>query len=480
MLPQGQKALLTICLEELVSASFVNCAKHVSKKVHFIQVLKYLVFMHPREIKKILAKFMQIRIGKMIFQLGWINVLFSFYLLAEPIKFDIKGEAAILMNAQSGVVLFEHEAHIPHYPASTTKVATALYALKQHGEALDISIEAEQESVVAITQKAKSKSNFTLPAYWLEPDGMHIGIKKGEIFTLRDLLKGMLIPSGNDAANVIAQALGPTIPTFMEGLNAYLKEIGCQQTNFCNPHGLHDPKHQTTAYDLALITREALKYAVFCEIVSQTRFMRPKTNKQSAMTLLQTNRLMRPGKFHYSKAIGVKTGYHVKAKKTLIAAAQADGRTLIAVLLGYQDRNAIYEDAIKLFEFAFNQPKVQRVFFKAGPQTFSLDLPQTSCTLQTYLNEPLTLDYYPAEDPQVKCFLYWKSLQLPILKDQLVGDLHLVSAEGVVLKQVPLWAAKDVKVSWLYRWLATLPSLLWLLILGGGLVLFYISFRTLG
>lgn len=397
----------------------------------------------------------------------WAFLLLSFYLSAEPLQFQIKGKSAILMNADSGAILFEHEAHSLSYPASTTKIATALYALKHDEDKLDMLIEADQEALVVMTQEAKRKSDYTVPGYWLEPDGMHIGIKKGEIFTLRNLLEGMLIPSGNDAANVIAQALGPKIPNFMEKLNAYLKSIGCRQTIFHNPHGLHVPQHQTTAYDLALIAQEALKYPVFCEIVSQKRFMRPKTNKQPATTFLQTNRLIRPGTFYYSKAIGIKTGYHAKAKKTFVGAARLDGRTLIAVLLGYQDRKLIFEDAIQLFETAFNQPKIQRLFFKAGPQTLTLELPQANRPLTTYLSENLSLDYYPAEEPQVKCLLYWQPLQLPILKGQKVGDLHLVSTTGTILRQVSLWAEEEVKLAWPYNWLAVLFSSLWIWIVSG-------------
>jgi D-alanyl-D-alanine carboxypeptidase (penicillin-binding protein 5/6) len=389
-------------------------------------------------------------------------------LIAEPLQVDIQGEAGLLMNAQSGAILFEQEAFTPRYPASTTKVATALYALKLKGEELDLPIEAEQESLVSVTQEAKRKSNFTLPGYWLEPDGTNIGIKKGEILTLHDLLRGLLIPSGNDAANVIAQALGPSIPQFMEGLNAYLQEIGCEQTFFCNPHGLHDAKHQTTPYDLALIMREALKNPVFCDIIAQSRFVRPKTDKQAATTLLQGNRLMRPGKFHYAKAIGGKTGYHAKAKNTFVGAAQSNGRTLIVVLFGYSERQAIFQDAIKLFDAAFNQPKVQRRYVKAGPQPFTQDLLRANCPLHTYLEEALSLDYYPAEDPEAKCLLYWETLELPVLKDQKVGELHLVNKEGRVLKKVALLASEEVNLTWLHRRWAGLPSLPWLLLGGIG------------
>lgn len=403
---------------------------------------------------------MQFGVKNFIYYLGiGLCLLSPFYLFGEHLKFEIKGEAALLMNAQTGTILFEHQARTLHYPASTTKVATALYALKLRGSDLDLAITAEQDSLVSTTQEAKRKSKYTVPAYWLEPDGMHIGIKKGEVLTFHTLLQGMLIPSGNDAANVIAHYLGPTVPVFMEGLNAYLKEIGCQNTHFCNPHGLHVPQHQSTAYDLALLTREALKNPVFCDIVSQTRFLRPKTNKQAAATFLQTNRLLRPGKLHYSKAIGVKTGYHSKAKKTFIGAARSDGRTLIAVLLGYQDRNAIFEDAAKLFEAAFNQPKVQRTFLKAGPQNFKQDLPKADRTLHTFLLEPLALEYYPAEDPQAKCLLYWSPLSLPISKDQKVGEIHLVSAKGEILKQIPLLSLEGVSLAWPYNWIAAISSI---------------------
>lgn len=405
------------------------------------------------------------RIRGWVTRLGWIGLI-PLCLLAEPIKFEIKGEAAILMNAQSGAILFEQDAHALHYPASTTKVATALYALKLKGEELEMPIAAEQDSLATITQGAKRQSNYKLPSYWQEPDGTHIGIRKGEILTLRDLLNGALIASGNDASNVIAQALGPSIPRFMEGLNAYLKELGCQHTTFLNPHGLHDPQHRSTAYELALIAKEALRYPVFCEIVAQKRFMRPKTNKLAATTLLQGNRLIRPGKLHYPKAIGIKTGYHAKAKNTFIGAAKADGRTLIVVLLGYKDRTAIFQDAIQLFETAFNQPKVRRVYLKAGPQTFMQQLPHADRTLQTYLKDSLSLDYYPAEDPKAKCLLYWKPLTLPITKDQEVGELHLISAEGNVLKHVPLLAEEKVELDWPYRWFNRLPSLSWLFIAG--------------
>lgn len=383
-----------------------------------------------------------------------------------------------------GAVLYEKNASVPYYPASVTKVATALYALKIKGDELDRVIAAEQDSIASVTPEAKIKSNYKLPAYWLETNGTHIGIKKGEEFTLKDLLGAMLIPSGNDAANVIAQSIGGKIPQFMDDMNQYLKELGCTRTTFLNPHGLHHPDHKTTANDLALITREALKYPLFCEIVAQSRYYRPKTNKQAAITLLQTNQLIRPGKLHYPKAIGVKTGYHSKGKKTLIAAAKSQGRTLIAVMLCCQDRQQLYRDAVKLFESAFNQPKIHHVILKAGPQKFSYPLTRARSPLITFLEKDLSVDYYPAEDPKVKCLLYWESLSLPIQQNQKVGEVHLVALDGKVVQKAPLLAKEKVKMSWPYNWISSFdrfmlvhPVLTWISLFIGLVVLCLALFR---
>ncbi len=380
----------------------------------------------------------------------------SFGCWGEPLKYTICGEAALLMNAETGAILFEKNARVSKFPASTTKVATALYALHLLGPDLNAKVIAEAESLKSLSQELKIKSNFNLPGYWLEPDGTHIGIKVGEELSFRELLEGTLIASGNDASNVIAQALGPTIPKFVAGLNAYLKEIGCQNTKYYNPHGLHHPQHTTTAYDLAWMTKLALNNPIFSEIVAMRRFNRPKTNKQNAATFLQSNRLLRPGSFYYPKAIGVKTGYHSRAKKTFIGAARFENRTLIAVLLGYKDRNAIFSEAIKLFDTAFNQPKVERIYLKKGPQSFTQQISHGDRLLETSLIENFSLSYYPAEEPEVKCFLHWNELNLPIIQGQQVAELQLMTIEGKLLKRTQLFASNHVRRVWPYNWLANL------------------------
>jgi serine-type D-Ala-D-Ala carboxypeptidase (penicillin-binding protein 5/6) len=358
------------------------------------------------------------------------------------------------MNADTGVILFEKNAHALQYPASVTKVATAVYALKVAGNKLDTKIEADHDSVASISEELLRKSNYTKPAYWLIPGGTHIGIKKGEILTLKDLLYGLMLASGNDAANVIAKHIGGTIPDFMKQVNSYLKGIGCKQTTFYNPHGLYFPKHQTTAYDLAMIMKEGLKNPQFCEIIATKQYTRPKTNKQESSTLVQTNRLIRKGKNYYAKALGGKTGYLSVAGHTFVAAARHDGRTLIAVLLKTKERAEMFQDAIKMFDAAFNQPKSQKILFKKGLQTFILEIPGAAKPIITYIEKEVAIEYYPGEDPKLKCFLQWGAKKLPVNKGQMVGELHLQTEAGKTLSKIPLFASEDVSASW---WRRILP-----------------------
>lgn len=369
----------------------------------------------------------------------------------DQLALDVHAEAAILMNADTGAVLYEKNAHVLHYPASITKVATAIYALQTLADKMDVAIAADQDCIGTVKEEAIRKSNYTLPAYLLIPDGSHIGIKRGEILSVRDLFYGMMVSSGDDAANMIAKYAGETIPKFMDGLNLYVKEVGCQSSTFYNPHGLHHPKQQTTAYDVAILTREALKNPLFREIVATVRYTRPKTNKQDPTTLVQTNRLLRAGPYYYPKAIGVKTGYYSLAGNNLVAAAKDGDRTLIAVVLKVKERKDIFLDTKKMFEAAFSQPKVQRVFLRKGEQKFALNLQGAEKPIPSYIRDDLTLEYYPAEEPSVKCLLIWdQHVQLPVTKDLALGQIVLQSEQGTPLQAVPIYASEDVTSTWLH------------------------------
>lgn len=373
-------------------------------------------------------------------------------LYAEKLSVQIDSGAAILMNAKSGAILFEKNSHESGFPASITKIATTIYALKEKHAHLSTLIAAEQEAIASISVEAKKRSNYTTPSFWIEQASTHMGIKKGEEFTLKDLLGGVMIVSANDAANVVAQYVGGTIPNFMVGLNDYIKSLGCKNTHFTNPHGLHHPKHVTTPYDMAIITREAMKNVLFRELASATKFIRPKTNKQSSTVFLQKNRLLRKGKYYYSKAIGVKIGYTSKAHHTIVAAAKDGDRELIAVLMKCDESGKVFQDAITLFDAAFNQAKVQKVVIKKGIQKFTYQPKDTEISLKTFTKEDLFLNFYPAEEPEVKCYLQWLALKLPIEKNQLVGEIQLKTPEGNLIQKVSLYAQEAAEETWM-QWI---------------------------
>lgn len=380
------------------------------------------------------------------FLCGW-ACFFEAY--AQPLNVSVHAEAAILMNADTGAILYEKNAHQVMYPASVTKIATALVALKAKNQHLNDWVTIEQEALVTATTEAKKRSNWTLPAYWLGSDSMHMGLKSGEAMTLADLLYGMLVVSANDAANSIAIHVGGSIPRFMELVNAQLKELGCRNTHFCNPSGIFHPQHQTTAYDLALMTKEALQDPVFCKMVSTVQYPRPKTNKQpEGYTLLQTNMLLRKGKAFYPKAIGVKTGYTSQAGHTYVSAATNEGRTLIAVLLKNKERADMFSDATKLFETAFKQPRVERTLLRMGPQNFVLQLDGASRPIAVKLAQDLKYAYYPAEEPQMKCLVYWDEVHLPVAKEAKVGEVRVTRGDGAILASAPLLSVELVKGSW--------------------------------
>lgn len=410
-----------------------------------------------------------------------ICLFFTPLLSAAPLNLRLTAESAVLMNADTGALLYQKKPREKLYPASITKVATCLYVLKNKGDSLDVVLAADQECIGSVTEEAKMRSNYKLPSHWLVTDCSHIGIKKGEKMRVEDLLYGMMLASGDDASNILAQYVGGTIPNFMMELNDYLKTLGCQDTNFNNPHGLHHPEQVTTALDMAIMTREALKNEQFRKIVSTVKHVKPKTNLQEATTLVQTNRLLRKGESYYPKAIGVKTGWHSKAGSTLVAAAKDGDRTLIAVLMNVKDRKQLFSEAVQLFEAAFKQPKMQKIIVREGPQKYTAKMKDGKTSLKTYVEKDFAVAFYPAEEPVLKAYIDWKAVELPVKIGDPVGQLLLKNEKGDLYGQVAILSAEEYDES-LFRSLQKglssnkalyVPVLVLILSLGG----FYLLFR---
>ncbi len=383
----------------------------------------------------------------------FVLLIFCLTLEAKQLDFSIRAEGAILINGKTGAVLFEKNAYHPTYPASTTKIATAIYAincLKEEGLARRFA--ASQDCVATISPGAKKQSNYRSPAHWLESDSSHVGIKRGEELAALDLLHAILISSANDASNVLASGISGSISKFMEELNLYFVERGCKQTYFLNPHGLHHPDHTTTPYDLALMAKWGLEIPLFREIVGKSRYICPETNLEFERTFNQTNRLIKRCSHFYRHAIGVKTGTTQAAGKNLVAAAEKDGRLLIAVALGHRgDRGGLYQDVTGLFEEAFNEPMMRCTLIPSGTTSLVKKVPGSRKKLQTMLQEGLYYDFYPAEECPVRATVQWSLPSLPLEKGTPVGRVVVVDCYDQVLQVAPLLAACDLKGTLFHR-----------------------------
>lgn len=360
--------------------------------------------------------------------------------LSSFAKPDLSAKAAVLMNRETGAVLYEKNAHMPLYPASITKMITALYALEKKGDALEEPVKASFDAVCAVHPHVKRRSQAH-PPYRLEFGGTHMGIKAGEVLSFRTLLYGLLLVSGNDAANVIAEYVSGSIPQFMNELNLYVQSKGCLHTQLYAPHGLSHDDHKTTAYDMALLAREALKNRMLRQIVSTTSYIRPATNLQPEAVMHQHNALVNPqSKFYYPKAIGIKTGFTNAAGYTLVAAAEDGNRKLIAVLLGCQRLDERYKEAIALFEAGFQEKKVQRTLFAKEFDTFTRAVKGGKNLLKAGLHTDAVIDYYESEKQTFSSHVVWQVDALPIIEGQRVGHVQIVSDRGESIAEVPLFA----------------------------------------
>jgi D-alanyl-D-alanine carboxypeptidase (penicillin-binding protein 5/6) len=375
-------------------------------------------------------------------------------LQAGNLKVEVSAKAAILLNAETGAILYEKNAYLSLYPASITKIATALYALEKKGHALSDKVVASSDAVSAVSPQVKRAATSRHPAYRLEFGGSSMGLKVGEEFPLGMLFYGLMLSSGNDAANAIAEYVSGSVGQFVQELNAYIRSKGCTGTTFVAPHGLHHVDHKTTAYDMAILTREALRIPFFRTVVRTVSCPRPASNQQPESTLQQHNALVKPNSpFYYPKAIGVKTGYTAAAGYTLVAAAEDPQRKLIAVLLGCEKLDQRYRDAIALFDAAYNEPRAERTLFSRNFDSFTAQICGGKKMLQAALLEDLVVQYYPSEGEEMLSKVVWEDMVLPIRKDARVGEVRVFSKDGRILARSPLFATNDVhpKISYLAR-----------------------------
>lgn len=270
---------------------------------------------------------------------------------------SLTSEAAVLMDTQSGAILFGKNEESRMYPASLTKIATAIYAIES----------GDLDELVVVSKKIE------------DIDGTRVYLNPGEQVPLRKLVQGMLINSGNDAALAIAIHLDGSLENYSKSINEFLEtNTGVENTHFVNPHGLFDENHYTTAKDLGMILNYAMNNPDFREIFGTKQL---EWDGESWDTTILSHHRMLKGEIPYEAVTGGKTGFVDQSKQTLATTADNGNLKLTAILLKSEYKRKIYEDTIKLFDYGFagfNSSQIRKgetfttgdLKFKAGEDHF--------------------------------------------------------------------------------------------------------------
>jgi D-alanyl-D-alanine carboxypeptidase (penicillin-binding protein 5/6) len=263
------------------------------------------------------------------------------YAYAQPPAID--ADTYILIDAESGSVLCEKNSTVSHYPASMTKIMTAILAIEL----------GDPEQLMTASKAAIDD---------IGPNGSNIGIIVGEQIPLKNLLQALLISSANETANIIAEHICDSRQEFIDLMNKRAKELGAENTHFANACGIHDPMHYTTASDIATIARYAMTLPKFREIVSTHRFTMPATNKHPSWPeLTNTNQLMVTDQNDLYTINGIKTGFTGPAGYNLVSSAiNENGMELIAVVMNVKDEGAsanVRKYSKELLDYGFSNFK---------------------------------------------------------------------------------------------------------------------------
>lgn len=377
---------------------------------------------------------------------------------------EVTAQSAILMEVSTGKIIYEKEIHKHMFPASTTKILTALVTLDHFSP----------DALVTVGSEINEIS-------WDSSKAGHI---RGETLSVENLIRGLMIPSGNDTANVLAAAVArkakenENLPytecetVFAELMNQKAKELGTVDSNFVNPHGYHDENHYTSAYDMALISKEALKNETIKKIVAEKSFSGNGIGDSLEIdSSLKTrnynwnshNALIMDGEYKYEYATGIKTGFTNEAGDCISASAEKDGVQLIAVIYNSEDPNR-WIDAKNLFEYGFNNYKFTDIQ-KAEDIVDTIPLANhnrlNGDTLDVIVKEDVKAYITEEDTAKIEKIIGYKPeliaeskdetdktthLKAPITKDQELGTISY-QLDGKVLQTVNIYAASDIEKS---------------------------------
>lgn len=334
---------------------------------------------------------------------------------------EINAQSAILIDAKSKRILYEHNPHMKLPMASTTKIMTALLALEKGNYNDKVEI---KENVVGV-------------------EGSSIYLREGEVLTLEDLLYGLMLRSGNDAAVAVAEHIGNSVEDFVKLMNQKAKEIGANNTNFMNPHGLHHDNHYTTSYDLALITSKALENKKFKEIVKAKVW---KANREKNNIFYNKNKTL----WEYEGGDGVKTGYTTKSGRCLVTSATRDGTQLIAVVLNDRDW---FEDCYKLMDYGFDNYKSYLIFDRGQ---FVRKIPVIDGEVDEVIAVTKEAFQYPLREEELDkisiSINLVESVKAPIEKGEKLGEIK-VYLSGKIIHKEDIIAKENIARKGLFKML---------------------------
>ncbi len=363
-----------------------------------------------------------------------------------------EGEAGILIEGKTGNVLFAAHSQKRMFPASTTKVMTALVALDAlHGG--EVTLEEEVEITPEMLEG-------------LAWDGSNMALKEGERISMERLLQGLMIPSGNDAAMAIAYRISGSQEAFVERMNRKAEGLGLKDTHFVNPHGLHDENHYTTVADMAEIARAAMENEIFRNIVDIAHIKMPPTNKTPEQRYyINTNGLvstMRYTDFYYPKATGIKTGHTSQAGNCLVASAESKGMELISVLFHGKEVSDSHLNSIKMLEYGFSAYEQISAISKnqiVGEIRVKQAKRRDSVTLSALEQVAVVVPKGTAADRLEFRLNLPESLKAPLAKGEEVGTVSVL-LDGQELGEGKICADIDVQRSFFWPALA-LGEWLW-------------------
>lgn len=331
---------------------------------------------------------------------------------AETPPKSVSAQSAVLISADTASVLYEKNAYSQMSMASTTKIMTALLALEEAERGGDSAVEITEEMVAV--------------------EGSSMGLQAGDKITLTGLAAGMLLASGNDAANAVALYLSGSQENFACRMNDRAEEIGMKDSHFVTPSGLDDEAHYSTAYDMALLAREALKNDKFSELASSSTYQIDFLEPKKKVSYTNHNKLL----WMYEGCIGVKTGFTKKSGRCLVSAARRDDVTLIAVTLNAPDD---WDDHIALLDYGFFS--VKSVSFDGSH--FSARVPvagseSESVSVRGVDGGSLSLPTEDAENVTSRAILP-RFLYAPVQKGDKVGKIQYY-LDGTEIYSLPILA----------------------------------------